>query len=158
LVLGFGCGNSETGAGGGPGSTSGSGGAAGTGTGAGGIGGASVGAGGTGTTTGTGGTGGGSVGAGVGVFPSPSPWCTGASQAPLDARSKDVIDGLVAAGGWGNANRMQIDSSIEVLAADANVARRSFTATADFYSPDCDKIDVPVPPGGRLEGETNYAC
>jgi len=138
-------------------------GGAGTTTGAGGAG-TTTGAGGAGTTTGSGGsagaggTGGGRVGAGVGIFPASSPWYTDISQAPLDAKSKDVIDGLVAAGGWGNANRFQIDSSIEVLAADAGVARRSFTATGDFYTPDCDKIDVPVPPVGRLEGEANYAC
>jgi len=169
LVLGFGCGNSETNASGGPGSASGSGGTgSGTGTGTGGAAGGSVGAGAAGgsagaggnggSSIGAGGAGGGSVGAGVGIFPSSSPWYTDISQAQLDAKSKDVIDGLVATGGWGNGNRMQIDSSIEVLAADAGVARRSFTATGDFYTPDCDKIDVPVPSGGRLEGETNYAC
>lgn len=98
------------------------------------------------------------VAAGLGIFPATSPWYLDISQAALDAKSSDVIGGLATAGGWGNSNRFQIDSSIEVLAADAAVARRSFTATGDFYDPDCDKVDVPVPPGGRLEGESNYAC
>src|SRR5262245_17558840 len=91
----------------------------------------------------------------VGIFPSSAPWYQDVSQAGLDPKSQDVIDGLAAAGGWGNGNVMQIDSSIEVLSADAGVARRAFMPTGDFYDPDCDHVDVPVPSGGRLEGESD---
>jgi serine/threonine-protein kinase len=110
------------------------------------------------TTSGTGGSTGMAVAAGIGIFPASSPWYLDVSQAALDPNSSDVINGLQTAGGWGNGNKLQIDSSIEVLAADASVARRSFTATGDFYDPDFDKVDVPVPAGGRVEGESNYAC
>src|SRR5213080_4846988 len=99
-----------------------------------------------------GGTTGGMAGTGKGVFPSSAPWYTDVSGASLDGKSADVISGLAAAGGWGNGNTMQIDFSIEVLSADANVPRRDFTQTVDFYDPDCDPAPVPVPPGGRLEG------
>jgi serine/threonine-protein kinase len=111
----------------------------------------------TGGTTG-GGTTGGMAGAGKGVFPSSSPWYTDVSGASADGKSADVISGLAGAGGWGNGNVMQIDFSIEVLSADAGVPRRDFTQTSDFYDPDCDPAPVPVPPGGRLEGESDYHC
>jgi hypothetical protein len=45
-----------------------------------------------------------------------------------------------------------------VLAADAAAPFRSFTPTADFFDPDCDFAQVPVPAGGALEGETGYQC
>jgi len=108
---------------------------------------------------GAGGSGSGIVpAAGQGLFPASAPWYQDVSQAALDPSSSDVISGLSTAGGWGNNDKFQIDSSIEVLAADASVARRAFMTTGDFYDPDCDKVDVPVPPGGRLEGESDYAC
>jgi serine/threonine-protein kinase len=69
-----------------------------------------------------------------------------------------IIADLRARGGWGNGDVFQIDFSIEVLTADAATPRQSFTPTGDFYSPDCDLMDVPVPAGGNLEGETGYEC
>ena len=53
---------------------------------------------------------------------------------------------------------MRIDFSIEVLQADATTPFRTFTPTADFYTPDCDHAPFPVPPGGAIEGETGYQC
>src|SRR5262245_19490530 len=35
---------------------------------------------------------------------------------------------------------------------------RSFVRSGDFYDRDCDFMTVPVPPGGRLEGERRYSC
>ena len=64
---------------------------------------------------------------------------------------------LEAHGGWG-IGKMHIDFSIEVLEADASTPRRRFQPTDEFYSPDCDRANVPVPEGGALEGETGYAC
>jgi serine/threonine-protein kinase len=111
-----------------------------------------------GTNGSTTGSTGGMAGAGKGVFPSSAPWYTDVSSASLDAKSADVMTGLAMAGGWGNGNKIQIDFSIEVLSADASVQPRMFTQTGDFYSPDCDPAPMPVPPGGRLEGEANYHC
>jgi len=53
---------------------------------------------------------------------------------------------------------MRIDFSIEVLDATASTLDRTFKPTGDFYSPDCDFVPMPVPPGGALEGESGYAC
>jgi hypothetical protein len=91
-------------------------------------------------------------------FPQGSPWYHDSSGDSLDSESSQVISGLAGVGGWGNGNVFQIDFSFHVLHADASVARRSFTPTGDFYDPDCDPAPIPVPPGGSVEGEADYAC
>lgn len=53
---------------------------------------------------------------------------------------------------------MQIDFSIEVLDATPTTPYLTFNPTSDFFTPDCDHVPMPVPPGGALEGETGYAC
>jgi serine/threonine-protein kinase len=90
-------------------------------------------------------------------FPRGSVWYQDVSTAPLDPQSSQVIAWLQNAGGWG-LGRMQIDFSIEVLAASATTPLRPFIPTSDHYSPDCDFDPVPVPPGGALEGEAGYEC
>lgn len=72
--------------------------------------------------------------------------------------SAQQIAALRARGGWGNGDLMQIDFSIDVLSATSATPKRTFTPTADFYTPDCDQVDLPVPPGGNVEGEAGYAC
>jgi serine/threonine-protein kinase len=72
--------------------------------------------------------------------------------------SAQQIAALRSGGGWGNGDFMQIDFSIDVLAAPSGTPMRTFTPTADFYDPDCDRVAMPVPPGGNVEGETGYAC
>jgi serine/threonine-protein kinase len=90
-------------------------------------------------------------------FPREAVWYQDISQAPLDPQSADVIAWLDAAGGWGTGT-MRIDFSIEVLTADETVPFESFIPTGDHFSPDCDIANVPVPPGGALEGESGYEC
>ncbi len=80
------------------------------------------------------------------------------SGIPAAATSAQQIAALRSEGGWGNGNVMQIDFSIDVLKATSSTPKRSFTATDDFYSPDCDQVEVPVPPGGNVEGESSYSC
>ncbi|MEJ7599048.1 MAG: hypothetical protein WKG01_14160 [Kofleriaceae bacterium] len=74
------------------------------------------------------------------------------------SNSATLIGGLRAGGGWGNGDKMHVDFSFDVLRADATTPMQSFTPTSDFYSPDCDEVEVPVPVGGNLEGETGYEC
>ncbi len=90
-------------------------------------------------------------------FPAGSWFYTDVSGASPSPSSAQVIGSLRNAGGWGNADRLQIDFSIDVLQADAS-AKRSFTTTADFFSPDCDHVPMPLPAGGNIEGESGYAC
>ena len=75
-------------------------------------------------------------------------WNRDVSATPKAANSDTTIAALRAAGGWGNADTFQIDFSIDVLTANASTPTRTFTKTADFYSPDCDFVPVPVPSGG----------
>lgn len=90
-------------------------------------------------------------------FPRAAIWYQDISFAPVDSQSPAVISWLDSAGGWGGG-RMQIDFSIKVLHAAPGTPRRTFVRTGDWYSPDCDHVPVPVPPGGALEGESGYAC
>ncbi len=89
-------------------------------------------------------------------FPPGAPWNQDVSAAPKDPNSAKIIAWLDAQGfGLG---RMQIDFSMDVLKANAQTPRRSFVETGDFFKPDCDHVEVPIPEGGNLEGESGYAC
>jgi serine/threonine-protein kinase len=80
------------------------------------------------------------------------------SAATKSTKSDAMIAALVAEGGWGNGNVMQIDFSIDVLTADASTPHEAFTPTSDWSGPDCDTDPVPVPAGGDVEGNPGYAC
>ncbi len=112
--------------------------------------------------------GGGAGGGGPHDFPSSAPWYQDVSGLQPDSDSTDVINWLDAAGGWGKAGlqngstargTFQIDlSDFHILFADSSVVPRSFTPTADFFSPDCDIGTIPVPSGGAVEGYPDYDC
>jgi hypothetical protein len=91
-------------------------------------------------------------------FTTPMFFNTDVSSVPKAANSDAIISSLSAAGGWGNGNKMQIDFALDVLTATAASPKKSFTPTADFYNPDCDKSQIPIPSGGNLEDESGYAC
>jgi hypothetical protein len=91
-----------------------------------------------------------------GIFPTGAVWYADVSRAPLDRESAPVVAYLDRAG-WGTG-RMQIDFSIEVLAAAADTPLLAFEPTQDHFLPDCDLDPVPVPPGGAIEGEAGYEC
>ena len=49
--------------------------------------------------------------------------------------------------------------SIHVLEADASTPRYDFTPRAnEFWRPHCDRIAMPVPENGRLQGQPDYQC
>ncbi len=74
------------------------------------------------------------------------------------SNSETIMSTLRADGGWGNGDRMQIDFGFDVLRADSSTPMRTFTPTDDFYTPDCDETQIPVPDAGNVEGESGYAC
>ena len=79
--------------------------------------------------------------------------------APEAADGPAMIAALREAGGWGRGNRMQIDFSLTVLEADASTPRRAFEPIeGQFWTPDCDHAEVPIPAAGNVEGEEGYEC
>lgn len=123
----------------------------------GGSGSGAAGGGGSGSGASTGAGGQAPCGAPDGYFPQAAWMYQNVESAPLRADSDAITQWLAANGGWGTGE-MRIDFSIEVLQKDAQTSYMPFTPTADFYTPDCDQVDVPVPPGGALEGESGYEC
>jgi serine/threonine-protein kinase len=91
------------------------------------------------------------------LFSASAPWYRDITSAPIDRESDQVIRGLESRGGWGTG-KLRVDFSIEVLRADGGTSMRTFETNDDFYTPDCDHMPVPVPSGGRIEAESNYAC
>jgi len=108
------------------------------------------------------GTGGDDGGTGTGTsgpyFSHPMFFNTDVSGMSKAATSDQQIAALRAEGGWGNGDKVQIDFSFDVLLADSSTDKRSFEPTGDFFEPDCDLADVPVPAGGNVEGESGYEC
>jgi serine/threonine-protein kinase len=94
---------------------------------------------------------------GGGIFTAANPWNTPVDGDPKSPASDAIIQWLASNGGWGTG-AMRIDFSITVQTADASTPFLAFNPTSDFYSPDCDHVPFPVPPGGALEGEQGYSC
>jgi hypothetical protein len=92
-------------------------------------------------------------------FPAGAWFYDDVSASPVASNSAAIIASLRASGGWGNGDIFQIDTSLELQrVAGAAPAKRTFTPTGDFFTPDCDQQPMPVPVGGNLEGEDGYEC
>lgn len=92
-------------------------------------------------------------------FPPDAPFYQDISGAAIDAESGTIV-GALDGRGWGDAGgrtTLGIDFSFEINCAAAGVARRAFTQNGD-NQPDCDLAPVPLPPGGKIEGVSNYDC
>jgi len=86
-------------------------------------------------------------------FPSSSTMYQDISGAAVDSQWSTISQAL--SGGWGN--NFQLDPSFIINYADSCVARRSFTQPSNAL-PDCDTAPIPVPTGGKTEGENDYFC
>jgi len=98
-----------------------------------------------------------------GIFQQPEPWTTDVSAMTKDARSDAIIAALVAMGGWGGGNQLQIDFSIPLFFADGSTPRQTITADPSGYcygGPDCDAVplQMPLPTNGNTEGSASYTC
>lgn len=94
-------------------------------------------------------------------FPGAAVWNQDISAAPVHPQSAAMLQRLSSLGGWGNQNRFQIDFSIHVVRAPAGAPTLPLVANPEeFYAGDCEATgsQVPVPPGGAIEGSTNYSC
>jgi serine/threonine-protein kinase len=95
-------------------------------------------------------------GGGAHDFPSSSIIYQDISNAPLDSQSSSIIATLQSMG-WNSGRKLGIDASFSILVADSSVTPRPFNQPADAQ-PDCDTAPIPVPPGGHIEGNADYAC
>ena len=95
--------------------------------------------------------------ASLALFSAPNPWTKNVKALVKSAASDAIVSWLSNAGGWGGGS-MKIDFGLHVLTADASTPKKTFTATSEFYSPDCDHVPFPVPAGGAVEGERGYSC
>jgi hypothetical protein len=90
------------------------------------------------------------------LFHPTAPWNTPVDALPTATDSFAVTqylhDNHTASG------RFQTDFSFVVQPVTTNVPLRTFTPTEDHYLPDCDIGPLPVPQGGRIEGESGYEC
>jgi serine/threonine-protein kinase len=71
-------------------------------------------------------------------------------------QSTDIINALVALGGWGAGNNFDITFDFDVFQADGSTP----TAVLDFteWPDESDVRPFPVVPGGALEGQSGYTC
>lgn len=90
------------------------------------------------------------------LFHPTAPWNITIDKLPLAADSFEVTQYLHA--NHTGVGRFQTDFSFVVQQAPADTPLRPFTPTEDHYVPDCDLEPLPVPPSGRLEGESGYEC
>jgi hypothetical protein len=98
-----------------------------------------------------------------GIFEKPNPWNTDVSALAKSPRSDAITTALSASGGWGNANRLQIDFSIPLFFADASTPKKTVIASASGYcfaGPDCDAVplQMPVPDNANIEGVADLSC
>jgi serine/threonine-protein kinase len=89
------------------------------------------------------------------LFPESSAWYRDVTALPADVESPAMIAALGAAGGFGE---FLIDFSFEVNTAGPTDPVVQLTPGPDFFTPDCDQMPVPLPPGGAVRDETGYQC
>jgi len=103
-------------------------------------------------------------------FENPMPWTTKIDSADVHSKSTNIISFLKSRpdAQSGHLNRMQIDTSLQVIEADMTTPRFPYDETAElvygttYGAPTCDNlIGVPLPTSGRLEGGSSngdYSC
>jgi hypothetical protein len=96
------------------------------------------------------------------LFAGPQPWNTDVSVLPRSDRSDAILAALTGAGGWGNANVLQVDFQMPVLTADSATPRMRVVGIGDYCygGPDCDEVpaEMPVPDGANIEGSSDLTC
>jgi serine/threonine-protein kinase len=94
-----------------------------------------------------------------GSFPSSATFLTKIDSAAVDSESATVMAALQASG-WGPTGKKKqigIDVSFSILSAGSGVTPRPFNQDPGAL-PDCDTAPIPVPPGGHIESNPDYAC
>ena len=120
--------------------------------------------------TGCGSGGGGPTGGPADLFPCDSPWYKDVSASAVAAESASIVSAIGSAGGWGLSNHFQLDFSAALIHGDASTRREVWVQPRDASDPneydptESDLVSgnrawsVPMPAGGKLEGESGYDC
>ena len=94
----------------------------------------------------------------VPLFPASSAFYEDVSGAAVDSQWDTIRSAVDTKGGWGHG-KIEINFQFNVLTADASLAPIDFTPiTNDFFVGECDTAPIPLPAGGAVEGQSNYAC
>lgn len=97
-------------------------------------------------------------------FPPGAVWHQSIVSAPLHPNSTSMINTLVGLGGWGNANKFQIDFSLQTYPdAPAGTPMRTVvphSGSGEYYLPDCETLPatMPVPADAAFEGQSGLSC
>ena len=99
-------------------------------------------------------------------FPPNAIWSRDISNSTVYPNHPNSAAMITATGGWGNGNVFQIDQSMHVMhvsaANEATVPMLLVAADPSGYTdPDCEPLGAlrfPMPPGGAIEGSTDYNC
>lgn len=91
------------------------------------------------------------------IFRNPQPWTKDVSNSPKSNLSDQIINQLVALGGFGKGH-IQMDFSINVVRAPAGTPKKAYKPNDAFYVPDCDCAAIPIPAKGAVEGSDSYTC
>jgi len=102
-------------------------------------------------------------------FPPAAVWHQAVNDAPLHPQSSAMINRLVALGGWGNSNRMQIDfglhfrrmASAEIAPELPIIEHLDANGQPDgYFSPDCEPLGtlMPVPADAAIEAQNGQTC
>ena len=93
------------------------------------------------------------------AFPPTSIWYQDVSSAPTHADSDAVVAWMAQDGNsFEPNNEFRMTLGFNIFSTDDPATLRDFTPTDDFFVGSCDPGRVPVPPGGSLEDEVDYAC
>jgi hypothetical protein len=90
------------------------------------------------------------------LFAATAPWNQAVTGAAVASDSGVVIQYMDEH--HHSNQRFRTDFSFVLLEADASEPLRPFVPTQDHYLPDCDTYPMPVPVGGRIEGEVAFEC
>ena len=102
-------------------------------------------------------------------FPPAAVWHQPIVGTPLNPQSATMINRLVALGGWGNGNRMQIDFGLhfrrmapgEIAPELPIIEHLDVDGQPDgYYAPDCEPVGtlMPVPANAAIEAQNGQTC
>lgn len=93
------------------------------------------------------------------LFPKSVVWYQEVENEPVHPDSGKVVRWMAEDGNSFDPNdEFRIDLSLKILEADETARFRQFEKNENFFNGECDYVEVPIPPGGTVEGNPSYRC